>query len=95
MRIIAAAVIAIVEHELARQWVAGAVPERIITAFCAERHQYGPMRDSAQRKDYGPPRQGLDLFAEIGVAAADLGGFWPVRGREALYCIGDAAADKS
>ena len=62
LRIIAAAVIAIVEDEPARQIVSRAVPERVIAAFDAKRHEHSRMRNGTQGKNDRTRWQGIDFF---------------------------------
>src|SRR5262249_18547074 len=80
-----------VEHEPARQFVTCAVTEYAGGAPDPQGHQHRPVRDDPERKDRSTIRQRRYLVAQVGVAATYFRQGRLVLGRQALYCIGDAA----
>lgn len=71
LRIIAATVIAIVENKPVRQFVSRAVPERVVAASGADRHEHSRVCDSTECKDDRMRWQGFDFFGKKRVAAAN------------------------
>src|SRR5262245_37959815 len=91
LRIIAAAVIAIEQHDLALERVPGAMPERVQRVSRARRSHHCAMCDDAQRQYRRAIRQHAHLPAQIAIAAPHFVRPRTIRGREALDRIGDAA----
>src|SRR5262245_9663434 len=91
LRIVAAAVIAIEQHDATLELVPGAMPERMRRLSRARRGQHGAVRDDAQREYRCTVRKRADFRSQITVAAPHLVRPRMVRGRQALHRIGDTA----
>ena len=91
LRIITAAVVAIEKHPPVCERVAGPVRESVGTAAVAECHQYGLVRDRAERKKCSRPRQNLEFLFKMNVAAPDFIGQGFVLGGQTFDRIRNAA----
>lgn len=89
--VVAAAVVRIEQHTLARKHVAGAVGKSSLRRFDARRAQHGGMGNATQRDDDSHSRQRGELSGQVGIAQPDLVRQRLVGWRQTLDCVRDPA----
>jgi hypothetical protein len=94
LRVVAAAVIAVVEDAPVRQHMAGAMGELAGAALQSQCLQHGVVRHQAEREDDARLGRRRQLVRQETVAGLDFTRFRLVLRRHALHGVGDAAVDQ-